>query len=676
MRWPSQVAVAFLTFGLVALATAEPRILLESVTSGLSSPLDLQNAGDGSGRLFVVEQSGRILIFDGTTLLATPFLDIRGRVLCCGERGLLGLTFHPNYPTNGLFYVNFTIENPDPIELPGVSPGDTVVASYRVSGANPNVADPSSEQIVLTFPQPFSNHNGGQLQFGPDGYLYIATGDGGSSGDPQNNGQRLDTLLGKILRIDVDGGAPYVVPADNPFVASAGARDEIWAYGLRNPWRMSFDRATGDLFIADVGQGAWEEVNFQPAGSAGGVNYGWRCREGAHDFNTSGCSGKTFVEPIAEYSHSLGCSISGGYRYRGYDFPELLGIYFYGDYCSGRIWGAYRDGSDWVTAQLLDSTLSISSFGEDERGEIYVVDISGDLFRIAGVQEDELAVDFGGGGLWHYDGSWNGLTSWDPGLITASQRSVAVTLGVDRGLWVNESGSWRNLTLWNPYAVASWRDSWLAAFDAGRGLWLRSPSGWQQLTTWEPESLLIWGDHVAVDFGEGRGLWLYDSENWVLLTPWSPERLVSHGPRLAAAFGGGRGLWLFGAEGWSQIATWDPYDLSSWAGKLVAAFDAGRGTFTYDGTSWRQLTILEPTVMTVFDGNLAASFGSGRGLFVHDGVRWRELTSWDPQRIEAVGSDLAADFGGGRGLWIFTASGGWQLISGSSAENIEAVDLF
>src|SRR3990172_8278742 len=171
MRWPSQVAVAFLTFGLVALATAEPRIQLESVTSGLSSPVDLQNAGDGSGRLFIVEQSGRILIFDGTTLLATPFLDIRGRVLCCGERGLLGLAFHPSYPTNGLFYVNFTIENPDPIELPGMSPGDTVVASYRVSGANPNVADPSSEQIVLTFPQPFSNHNGGQLQFGPDGYL-------------------------------------------------------------------------------------------------------------------------------------------------------------------------------------------------------------------------------------------------------------------------------------------------------------------------------------------------------------------------------------------------------------------------------------------------------------------------------------------------------------------------
>ena len=255
-------------------------IQLQLVVSGLNLPVTVTNAGDGSGRLFIVQQTGQIRILNGGTLLPTPFLNISGLVSCCGEQGLLGLAFHPDYANNGFFYVNYT----------NVA-GNTVVARYEVSPTDPNVADPNSAQTVLTQNQPFSNHNGGQLAFGPDGYLYIALGDGGSGGDPQENGQNLQTWLGKILRVDINGddfpGDPnrnYAVPPGNPFVGDPNALDEIWAYGVRNPWRCTFDRLTGDFFIADVGQNAWEEINFQPAASAGGENYGWDVLEGMHCF--------------------------------------------------------------------------------------------------------------------------------------------------------------------------------------------------------------------------------------------------------------------------------------------------------------------------------------------------------------------------------------------------------
>jgi glucose/arabinose dehydrogenase len=354
---------------------AHPRITLVQLASGLDLPVGLAHAGDGSSRLFVLLQRGRIVILQGTSILPEPFLDIRPLVSCCGERGLLGLAFHPQYATNGFFFINYTDVN-----------GDTVVARYSRSAADPARAESGSAQVVLRIPQPFSNHNGGQLAFGPDGYLHIGTGDGGSGGDPGNRAQDLSTLLGKILRIDVDRGEPYTLPQDNPFRAAVGARGEIWSYGLRNPWRFSFDRQTGDLFIADVGQNRLEEVNFTPASSGGGENYGWRIMEGSQCFNpATGCSMQGLVLPVLEYGRSQGCSVTGGYRYRGARFPSLRGLYFYGDYCSGRIWGASQNaGGQWNSTELLDTTYSITSFGEDQAGEIYVVDHGGRILLISG----------------------------------------------------------------------------------------------------------------------------------------------------------------------------------------------------------------------------------------------------------------------------------------------------
>ncbi len=356
---------------------ATPSLSLELVATGLNRPVAITHAGDGSGRLFLTLQAGQILIYDGTQVLSTPFLDISALVSCCGERGLLSVAFHPDYEHNGFFYVNYTN-----------TLGDTVIARYTVS-ADPNVADPNSALILLTIAQPFANHNGGQLQFGPDGYLYIGMGDGGSGGDPQNNAQNPGVLLGKLLRIDVDHGTPYSIPPDNPFVDNPEVRDEIWALGLRNPWRFSFDRLTGDLFIGDVGQNDWEEVDFQPANSAGGENYGWRLMEGNHCFNPPvNCNNGSLILPILEYSHSLGCSITGGYRYRGTRNPQFYGTYFYGDYCAGRIWGATGDeNGQWTTTELLDTDFSISTFGEDEAGEIYLAHLAtnnGAIYRLVG----------------------------------------------------------------------------------------------------------------------------------------------------------------------------------------------------------------------------------------------------------------------------------------------------
>ena len=338
-------------------------------TSGLQDPVSLANAADGSGRLFVVEQPGRIMIIREGDLLAQPFLDIRSGVGSRGsEQGLLGLAFHPRYAENGFFFVNYTDLN-----------GDTVIARFQVSQADPDQADPASEKRLLRVAQPYPNHNGGQVAFGPDGALYLGLGDGGSGGDPQGNGQSLTTLLGKILRLDVDGGDPYAIPADNPF-ASGGGKPEIWAYGLRNPWRFSFDRLTGDLYIADVGQNQWEEINFVAAGAPGGLNFGWNFFEATHPYQGAAPVGLKLTAPVAEYSHAEGCSVTGGVVYRGSRLPDWQGVYLFADYCTGRVWGLLRDGQGrWQNRALFDGVGRVSSFGEDETGEVYLLDHAGDV---------------------------------------------------------------------------------------------------------------------------------------------------------------------------------------------------------------------------------------------------------------------------------------------------------
>lgn len=361
-------------FGLVAQENIDwPEIELIRQVSGFAQPTHITHAGDGSGRLFVVEQSGRIRIIKNGLLLITPFLDITDRVICCGEQGLLSVAFPPEYPNKGYFYVNYT-RKPD---------GDTIVARYIVT-ENPDVANSDIEEVVLLVDQPFANHNGGQIVFGPDGFLYIGMGDGGSGGDPQNNGQNPGTLLGKIVRIDVESGfSPYTIPLTNPFSLQTGFRPEIWTLGYRNPWRFSFDSDTGDLYIADVGQNSFEEVDFQPASSTGGENYGWNIMEGAHCFNTNRCDQTGLVLSVAEYDHSQGCSITGGFVYRGQTFPRMQGVYFYGDFCSGILWGLKREDNTWQNTLLLDTPHSISTFGEDEEGNLYLANHSnGDIYVI------------------------------------------------------------------------------------------------------------------------------------------------------------------------------------------------------------------------------------------------------------------------------------------------------
>jgi len=367
---------------------ASAAIVWNKVYSGFASPVEITHAHDGSQRIFVVQQSGKVRIIKGGSVLATPFIDLGptglDAIVASNEQGLLGIAFHPQYATNRQFYVNYTRK----------SDGATVIARYLASAGNADVADPASGAILLTIPQPEANHNGGAVKFGPDGFLYIGMGDGGGGNDQHGaigNGQDKSTLLGKILRIDVDNGGtnPYAIPPGNPFASGVGGRREIFAIGVRNPWRISFDRATGDFWFGDVGQGAVEEVDTLPAGTGAGTNFGWRIMEGSSCTGLASppipCNDASLQLPIVEYTHALGCSVTGGYVYRGTSVPALIGQYLYGDFCTGRIWAAQRIGTGpWTAAELGATGYSISTFGEDEAGELYFANYAnGDIYQFA-----------------------------------------------------------------------------------------------------------------------------------------------------------------------------------------------------------------------------------------------------------------------------------------------------
>lgn len=358
--------------------TSEAKAQLALFSSGVSNPTSIVSTGvAGDKRLFVIDQSGKIRIINSTgTVVSESFLDISSLVMFSGEAGLLGLTFSPHYATDGYFYVDYIDKNLT-----------TVVARYHVS-SDANTADTSTAQVILTQKQPYTNHNGGALAFGPDGYLYIAFGDGGDAGDPGNRGQDTTTLLGKLLRIDVSK-LPYTSPSDNPFVGKAGAKPEIWDFGLRNPWRISFDSKTHELYIADVGQGEVEEINVEQPGK-GGNNYGWRCYEGTKDFKTDGCKAKsTYIFPQLTYDHTEGrCSVTGGYVYRGKKYPDLSGKYFYADYCGGQVYSMQRgENGAYAATKMLQAPYRISTFGQDNNGELYLADYgTGAIYQIQDAQ--------------------------------------------------------------------------------------------------------------------------------------------------------------------------------------------------------------------------------------------------------------------------------------------------
>lgn len=345
-------------------STAPPTIATRSIANGFTRPTDIASTA-GDERLYVVEQAGKIQrITPGQKDIQT-FMDITPKVLNGGERGLLGLAFHPDYAENGYIFVDYIDKN-----------GNTIVARYHVTN---DAVDNTSEKIILQVEQPYSNHKGGDLVFDQSGYLYIALGDGGQAGDPHDNAQNKNSLLGKILRVDINTDQAYAIPSSNPFVDEEGARPEIWAYGLRNPWRMSFDSQTYDLYIADVGQGEIEEINFQPASSGGGENYGWRCYEGTQEYNLENCTGvNNLTKPIVEYSHEEGrCSVTGGYVYRGQAYPTLQGKYFYGDFCGSQLYYTEQKDGVWEQTLALDTHAAISAFGVDSNNELYFADYDG-----------------------------------------------------------------------------------------------------------------------------------------------------------------------------------------------------------------------------------------------------------------------------------------------------------
>lgn len=398
-------AAVWLTASLAAAApaSAPAQIASERVASGLAWPVFVTAPAGDAERLFIVQQGGRVLVLKNGAVLPTPFLDISTLVATpaqWSEQGLLGLAFHPAYAVNGRFFVNYTNKA-----------GDTVVARYQVSAGDPDLADPGSAAILLTVAQPYDNHNGGTLAFGPvDGFLYIGMGDGGGAGDPENRAQDDGTLLGKLLRIDVDGAAPYAIPFDNPFAGPGAPLDEIWAKGLRNPYRFAFDPLNGDLYVADVGQNDWEEVNYAAAGEGAGRNYGWRIMEGSHCYlPASGCPTAGLALPIHEYDHETGCSITGGAVYRGAAIPALQGHYFFADYCTNRIWSLKLEGgavvafAEWTSAlapgaagQAIED---IAAIAPDGNGELYLVDRgldrSGEIYRIVASGSGSAAASWG-----------------------------------------------------------------------------------------------------------------------------------------------------------------------------------------------------------------------------------------------------------------------------------------
>ena len=344
------------------------------VADGFNQPVALLDAMDGSERLFVIERGGQVRVLLDGEILPTPFLDLRDRVGLTGSTsaGILGMAFHPAFNENRYFFVHYT----DPS-------GQSVIARFQTN-ADLKVGDPKSEQRLLEIDYPIGEHKGGDLVFGPDGYLYLRIGDGGGpgNGDAAGNAQNPETLLGSILRIDVNRGIPYAIPSDNPF-ASSGGRPEIWVYGLRNPWRFTFDRLTGDLYIADVGENAWEEIDFIPAGAGGGSNFGWNYFEGTHRYQGQPPPGVRLVEPVFEYDHSQGCAITGGAVYRGEALPEWYGVYIYGDYCQGNVWALLRHVDGSLENQFHEKVLAyITAFGQDEAGEVYLVDIGGEIFKL------------------------------------------------------------------------------------------------------------------------------------------------------------------------------------------------------------------------------------------------------------------------------------------------------
>jgi glucose/arabinose dehydrogenase len=377
-----KIIIKTLILILIAQVSYSQMINLEQYVTGISNPTDITNAGDD--RLFVVERGGKVKIIDNEgNVLPTPFIDIDDLVSNASgqsERGLLGIAFHPDYANNGYFFLNHT-DNDD----------HTNVVRYQVDPANPDKADPSTRELIILIEQPYGNHNGGGIKFGPDGYLYIGMGDGGSANDPQNYGQNKQSLLGKMLRLDVDNDLPYTIPADNPFVGDDTTMDEIWAIGMRNPWRFSFDRMTGDLWIGDVGQGAIEEVDFEPAGDAGGHNYGWRCYEGTDftNLNSMADCNDNYVDPVYEIPHqgfSGPCSITGGYMYRGTKYTDILGHYICTDYCTGDFYTVTSDGNGgWQGQEVATLNSGISTFGEDVYGELYVATLSGGrIYKVLG----------------------------------------------------------------------------------------------------------------------------------------------------------------------------------------------------------------------------------------------------------------------------------------------------
>lgn len=405
-----------------------PRLRPVFVAGGFDLPVDIQSPRDGTWRVFIVEQTGRIKVMENLEVLPEPFLDLRAKVISGGERGLLGLAFPPDFASKQHFYVNYT-------EGRGAPDLRTVVARYRVSAADPNRADPDSEERILVINQPFDNHNAGQLAFGPDGYLYVGTGDGGSGNDPLGSGQNPQTLLGKMLRIDVESGVqPYAIPESNPFRGNPAVRDEIWALGLRNPWRYSFDRHTGDLYIADVGQNRREEINFEPAGSAGGVNYGWAIVEGTL-CNTPGCNLAAFTAPVFDYTQSGSQSVTGGYAYRGWAHDDWQGTYFFGDFTSGRLWALRRSRFQVEGRELLRlAGWNISTFGEDEGGDIlfarYRPGANGEIWKLAAEQpvtKSWLVVNAASGEGGVSPGARTNIYGWGianrPGVVDASQAS-------------------------------------------------------------------------------------------------------------------------------------------------------------------------------------------------------------------------------------------------------------